>query len=261
VRINGARIHYEREGDGPPVVFLHAGVADSRMWDPQVADFAKHFNVIRPDQRGFGESELPLAPWSPVADLLSLIEQLSLKRAHVIGCSMGGALAIDFALNHPERVLSLVLVGSAIGGFTFRPEHAHLFAEASAARQAGDLAVLNEAMMYLFLDGPERPRGYVAKPLRKLFLDMNGIAVRADFEKAPSEDPDPLAVRRLHEIDAPTLVVVGDKDVPTVLEAADLLVNSIPNVHKAVIQDAAHLPNLEHPEEFNRVVLDFLLTE
>jgi pimeloyl-ACP methyl ester carboxylesterase len=259
VRINGARIHYEREGDGLPVVFLHAGVADSRMWDPQVAEFAKHFDVIRPDQRGFGDSELPPAPWSPVADLLSLIDQLSLKRAHVIGCSMGGALAIDFALNHPERTLSLVLVGSAIGGFTFRPEHAHLFAEASAARQAGDLAALNEAMMYLFLDGPERPRGYVAKPLRKLFLDMNGIAVRADFERAPSEDPDPLAVRRLHEIEAPTLVVVGDKDVPTVLQAADLLMKSIPNVHKAVIQDAAHLPNLEHPEEFNRIVLDFLL--
>lgn len=231
------------------------------MWDPQVAEFAKHFDVIRPDQRGFGESDLPPVPWSPVADLVSLVDQLELEPAHVVGCSMGGALAIDFALNHPERILSLVLVGSAVGGFTFRPEHAHLFAEASAARQAGDLAALNHAMMYLFLDGPERPRGYVAEPIRKLFLDMNGIGVRADFEKAPSEDPDPLAVRRLHEIAAPTLVVVGDKDVPTVLEAADLLMNSVPNVRKAVIHDAAHLPNLEHPEEFNRIVLDFLLAD
>jgi 3-oxoadipate enol-lactonase len=261
VRINGARIHYEREGDGPPVVFLHAGVADSRMWDPQVASFAKHFNVVRPDQRGFGDSELPPQTWSPVDDLLSLMDQLELPPAHVVGCSMGGAVAIDFALEHPERTSKLVLVGSAIGGFTFRPEHAHVFAEASAARKAGDLKALNKAMMHLFLDGPERPRGYVAEPLRKLFLDMNGIAVRADFEKAPSEDPNPLAVRRLHEIDAPTLVVVGDKDLPTVLEAADLLMNSIPNVRKAVIVDAAHLPNLEHPEEFNRIVLDFLLAD
>ena len=112
MRINGARVHYEREGAGPPVVFLHAGVADSRMWDPQVAEFAKHFDVIRPDQRGFGESDLPPVPWSPVADLVSLIDQLELEPAHVVGCSMGGALAIDFALNHPERILSLVLVGS-----------------------------------------------------------------------------------------------------------------------------------------------------
>ena len=261
MKINGARIHYEREGDGLPVVFLHAGVADSRMWEPQVVDFAKHFDVIRPDQRGYGDSELPPQPWSPVGDLLAIVDQLQLKPPHVVGCSMGGAVAIDFALEHPERISKLVLVGSAIGGFTFRPEHAHVFAEAAAARKAGDLQALNEAMMHLFLDGPERPRGHVAEPLRKLFLDMNGIAVRADFEKAPAEDPDPLAVRRLHEIHAPTLVVVGDKDVPTVLEAADLLMNSIPNVRKAVIEDAAHLPNLEHPQEFNRIVLVFLLAD
>jgi pimeloyl-ACP methyl ester carboxylesterase len=259
VRINGARIHYEREGHGPHVVLLHAGVADLRMWEPQVAAFAKHFDVIRPDQRGFGDSELPPNPWSPLADLLSLMDQLSLESAHLVGCSMGGALAIDFALDHPERTSKLVLVGSAIGGFTFKPEHAHLFAEASAARAAGDLDALNEAMLHLFLDGPERPRGYVAEPLRKLFLDMNGHALRVDFEKAPTKEPDPVAVRRLHEIDAPTLVVVGDKDVPTVMEAADLLMNSIPDVQKTVIEDAAHLPNLEHPDEFNRAVLDFLV--
>ena len=261
MRIIGARIHYEREGEDPPIVFLHAGVADLRMWEPQVEAFAKHFDVIRLDQRGFGESELPPKPWSPVADLLSLIDQLSLEPAHVVGCSMGGALAIDFALENPERISKLVLVGSAIGGFTFRPEHAHVFAEASAARKAGDLEALNQAMLHLFLDGPGRPRGYVAEPLRKLFLDMNGHALRADFDKAPTKDPDPLAVRRLHEIDAPTLVVVGDQDVPTVLEAADLLMNSIPDVRKAVIDDAAHLPNLEHPDEFNRVVVDFLLAQ
>jgi len=258
MRINGARIHYKREGAGAPIVFLHAGIADSRMWDPQVASFAKQFDVIRPDQRGFGDSELPPQPWSPVADLLSLTEMLSLEPANLVGCSMGGALAIDYALHHPYRVRKLVLVGSAIGGFAFRPEHAHVFSEASAARKAGDLHALNEAMLYLFLDGPERPRGYVRQPLRKIFLDMNGIAIRADFESAPTKDPDPLAIRRLHEINAPTLVVVGDKDVPTVLEAADVLMSSIPDVRKAVIHDAAHLPNMEHPEEFNRIVLEFL---
>jgi len=257
MRINGARIHYEREGSGPPVVFLHAGIADHRMWEPQVSAFATSFDVVRPDQRGFGDSELPPRPWSPVADLLSLMDQLALKSSHLVGCSMGGAVAIDFALAHPDRISKLVLVGSAIGGFAFRPEHAPLFAEVASARNAGDVQALNEAMLHLFLDGPERPRGYVLQPLRDLFLDMNGQALRSDFDNAPPEH-DALAVRKLHEIAAPTLVVVGDKDVPTVLEAADLLMNSIPNVWKAVIQDAAHLPNLEHPEECNRLVLDFL---
>jgi len=255
--LNGARIHYERTGAGFPVIFLHAGIADSRMWEPQVGAFEKEYDMIRPDQRGFGKSEMPPGPWSPVEDLLALIDELGLKPGHLVGCSMGGSFAIDFALDHPDRISKLVLVGSAIGGFTFRPEHAHQFAEASAARKAGDLDALNEAMLYLFLDGPERPRGYVAEPLRALFLDMNATAVHADFEKAPPAQ-NVLAIRRLREISAPTLVVVGNKDVPTVLEAADLLADSIPNARKAVIKDAAHLPNLEHPGEFNRLVLDFL---
>ena len=255
--LHGARIHYERSGTGFPVIFLHAGIADSRMWEPQARVFEEEFDVIRPDQRGFGRSDMPPGPWSPVEDLLALIDELGLKPAHLVGCSMGGSVAIDFALDHPDRISKLVLVGSAIGGFAFRPEHAHLFAEASTARKAGNLEALNEAMLYLFLDGPERPRGYVAEPLRTLFLDMNAIAVRADFEKAPPAQ-NMLATRRLHEITAPTLVVVGDKDVPTVLEAADLLAGSIPNARQAIIRDAAHLANLEHPEAFNRLVLDFL---
>jgi pimeloyl-ACP methyl ester carboxylesterase len=255
--LNGARIHYERSGAGFPMIFLHAGIADSRMWEPQARAFEWEFDVIRPDLRGFGKSEMPPVPWSPVEDLLALIDELGLKPAHLVGCSMGGSIAIDFALDHPDRISKLVLVGSAIGGFTFRPEHAHLFGDASAARKAGDLDALNQAMLHLFLDGPERPRGCVGEPLRNLFLDMNAIAIRADFEKAPPAQ-NLLAIRRLHEITAPTLVIVGDKDVPTVLEAADVLADSIPNARKAIIKDAAHLPNLEHPEEFNGLVLDFL---
>src|SRR6266850_501646 len=92
-RINGARIHYERDGSGFPVILLHAGVADSRMWAPQVQAFAQLFDVIRPDMRGFGGSELPPGPWDPRADLLGLMDELHLKPAHLVGCSMGGALA------------------------------------------------------------------------------------------------------------------------------------------------------------------------
>jgi pimeloyl-ACP methyl ester carboxylesterase len=256
--INGARIHYERAGDGLPVIFLHAGVADLQMWAPQVTPFANDFDFIRLDQRGFGESELPPVSWSPVEDLLSIMDELALKPAHLVGCSMGGATAIDFALEHPARLSKLVLVGSAIHGLSGRREHAHLFDESAAARKAGDLAALNEALMHLTLDGPARPRGYVAEPLRKLFLDMNKRQVSSDFEKAPSKWSDPPAATRLNEITAPTLVVVGNRDLPNVLEAADLLVESIPHASKVVIDDAAHFPNLEHPEEFNGIVLDFL---
>lgn len=256
--INDARIHYERAGAGLPVIFLHAGIADLRMWQPQATAFAKDFDVIRLDQRGFGESELPPGSWSPVEDLLAIMNELDLKPAHLVGCSMGGADAIDFALEHAERLSKLVLVGSAVHGRSGRPEHRHLYAEEAAARKAGNLNALKEALMYLTLDGPDRPRGYVAKPLRSLFLDMTNRLLSSDFENAPSRWSDPPAATRLSEITASTLVVVGDKDLPGVLENSDLLVESIPHARKAVIHDAAHLPNLEHPEDFNRIVLDFL---
>lgn len=155
----------------------------------------------------------------------------------------------------------MVLVGSAVHGLSGRPEHAHLYAQSAAARKAGDLDALREALMYLTLDGPARPRGYVAEPLRSLFLDMNKHQLSSDFEKAPPRWSDPPAAKRLGDITASTLVVVGDEDSPNVLWAADLLMDSIPHASKAVIHDAAHLPNLEHPKEFNRIVLDFLAAD
>ncbi|HET9781377.1 MAG TPA: alpha/beta fold hydrolase [Candidatus Dormibacteraeota bacterium] len=259
--INGARIHYEREGEGMPVIFLHAGIADSRMWQPQLKDFAKHFDVVCPDTRGFGQSELPHVRWSEIADVLALIDHLGLKPAHFVGCSLGSAIAMDFAIQHAERLSKLVVVGPSIGGAHFGKNYPEVFAEVRAADEAGDLDALNLAEMHLFLDGPRRPHGYVKGAVRELFLDMNGKNFGVDFTKAPTDDLAPPAIERLHEITAPTLVVVGDEDVPPVFDAAEILMEKVPHARKVVIHDAAHLPNLEHPDEFNRVVLDFLLED
>ncbi|MFI5281668.1 MAG: alpha/beta fold hydrolase [Candidatus Dormibacterales bacterium] len=258
--IHGARIHYERSGQGLPVIFLHAGIADLRMWEPQVEAFAGHFDVILLDMRGFGESELPPVRWSPVADLMAFMDQLELKPAHLVGCSLGGSLAIDFALDHPERISKLVLVGSAIGGADFGKKYPELWAEVKAADEANDLDAVNRAEMHLFLDRPRRPQGYVKQPLRDLFLDMNGRNFDSDFKSAPTDDLDPRAAGRLGEITAPTLVVVGDEDVPPVFDCVELLMESVRHARKVVIHDAAHLPNLEDPRAFNRLVLEFLLS-
>jgi 2-hydroxy-6-oxonona-2,4-dienedioate hydrolase len=258
--LNGARIHYERAGSGIPVIMLHAGVADHRMWQPQVAPFSKDFDVITPDMRGFGESTLPTGPWSGADDVEALIDELELKPAHVVGCSIGGSVAIDFALQHPERISRLVVVGPGVSGMKMDEKHESLWQEVVEADKAGDMDALNRAEMYLWLDG-RRPRGYVKEPLRRLFLDMNGGNLDNDFEASPRQQLEPPAVDRLQEITAPTLVVVGDADLPTIFDAVDLLTEKLPNARKVVIQDAAHLPNLEHPEEFNRAVLDFLLED
>jgi 3-oxoadipate enol-lactonase len=259
VELNGARIHYRRSGAGFPVVFLHAGVADSRMWEPQAAGLGDHFDVITPDMRGYGESELPPEAWSPTADVLALMEALGLRDApHIVGCSIGGGVAIDFALEHPDRVSKLVLVGAGVGGLMVGDENDPIYAEVTAAEEAKDIEALNEAEMKLWLVGPGRAAGHVDKKLRDLFLDMNGIALRSDFKSAPRHALDPPAAGRLGDIKAPTLVVVGDHDLPEVHETAAVLVSKIRGARTARIQDAAHLPNLEHPDQFNRLVLDFL---
>jgi 3-oxoadipate enol-lactonase len=259
VQLNGARIHYKRSGAGFPVVFLHAGVADSRMWESQAEGLSKHFDVITPDMRGFGDSELPAEAWSPIADVLALMDALGLRQApHLVGCSIGGSTAIDFILEHPERVSKLVLVGAGVSGQPYDDQYDHLFAEVEAADKAKDMPALNEAEMKLWLVGPGRTASHIDKRLRDLFLDMNGRSLASDWESAPKQKIDPPAFGRLGDITAPTLIVVGDHDLPDVQETADLLTSKIRGARKAVIHDAAHLPNLEHPDEFNRLLIDFL---
>jgi pimeloyl-ACP methyl ester carboxylesterase len=192
VQLNGARIHYRRSGAGFPVVFLHAGVADSRMWEPQAAGLGKHFDVITPDMRGCGESDLPAQSWSPTADVLALMDALDLRQApHLVGCSIGGRTVIDFAIEHPERVSKLVLVAAGVSGLTHGDEHDDLYAEVIAADKAKDLVAMNEAEMKLWLVGPGRTPAHIDKRLRDLFLDMNARGLELDWDSAPTQHLDP----------------------------------------------------------------------
>jgi pimeloyl-ACP methyl ester carboxylesterase len=259
LQVDGAHIHYRRSGAGFPVVFLHAGVADSRMWEPQVAGLSDYFDVITPDMRGFGESEPPSHAWSPTADILALMDALGLRDApHLVGCSIGGRTAIDFTLEHPDRVSKLVLVGAGVSGQENGDENDSLYAEIIAAEKAKDLDAMNVAEMKLWLVGPGRSVTHVDQRLRDLFLDMNGRALQNYSANAPMKKGEPPAVGRLGEIKAPTLVIVGDHDLPDIQKTADLLASTISGARKVLVQDAAHLPNLEHPKEFNRLLLDFL---
>jgi len=198
------------------------------MWAPQAAGLDDHFDVITPDMRGYGESELPATAWSPVADVLALMDVLRIREApHLVGCSIGGGVAIDFALEHPERVSKLVLVGAGVSGQPHDHKYDDLYTDVDAAEETNDLAVLNEAEMRLWLVGPGRTAGQVDQRLRDLFLDMNGISLKSDFASAPTQKINPPAFGRLEEIKAPTLVVVGDEDLSEIRDTADLLVSKI----------------------------------
>jgi pimeloyl-ACP methyl ester carboxylesterase len=112
--VNGARIYYEVAGEGEPLVLVHAGIADSRMWEGQLPAFADRYRVIRHDMRGFGMTAMVEGPFSHHEDLRALLDSLDVERAHLVGCSMGGGAVLDFALEYPQSIGNLVLVGSAV---------------------------------------------------------------------------------------------------------------------------------------------------
>jgi pimeloyl-ACP methyl ester carboxylesterase len=256
---NGARLHYEIAGAGEPLVLVHAGIADGRMWDGQVARFARRYRVVRYDMRGFGRSAIVEGPYAHHEDLRTLLDSLGIERAFLVGCSMGGRTIIDFALEHPGRVRALVLVGSALGGFDAGEDPPKQWEELVAAEDAGDLGRVSELEVQIWVDGPYRGPDGVDSAVRDLVREMNLIALKNEASGLGDERPlEPPAVNRLVEIQVPTLVIVGDLDRPEIIEAADLLQKRIPRARRAVIPGTAHLPNLERPQGFNRVVLEFL---
>ncbi len=256
---NGARLYYEIVGDGEPLVLVHAGIADRRMWDGQLAAFAGRYRVIRYDLRGFGRSAMVEGPFSHHEDLRALLGSLGIERAFLVGCSLGGRTIIDFALEHPGRVRALVLVGSAVSGFEAGGDPPEQWEDLVAADAAGDLEQVSELEVQIWVDGPYRGPDRVDPGVRDLVRRMNLIALRnEELGVGDERQPEPPAVNRLGEITVPTLVIVGDLDRQRTVSSADLLEESLPNERKVVTSGTAHLPNIELPEEFNRIVLGFL---
>ena len=262
--LNGTELAYDLSGDGFPVVLVHAGVGDRRLWDPQAGVFAEQYLVVRPDLRGFGESPLPGGPFSYVDDLNALLDHLGIDRAALVGNSFGGKVVIDFALAHPDRVAALVLVDSALSGHESWAASEAFDEEEDALLDAGRLDDAVELNLRTWVDGTGRDAAEVPEDLRRRVAEMQRRAfeiVVPAFEASPPPGPvgwvEPPAATRLGEIGAPALVVVGSYDVEEFRAISDRLAEEIPGARKAVLP-AAHLPALERPDEFNRLVLDFL---
>lgn len=259
--INGAQIYYDIAGEGDPFVMIHAGVADHRQWNNEFAHFSKQYRVLRYDMRGYGKSEPVDAEFTNLDDLVALLEYLKMDQPLILmGCSMGGGLAMDFALAHPERAKALILVGSAPGGLELDTPDSPKFAEAEQAYNAGDWDLLAEIETQIWFDGTDRTPEQVNPTMRQLAYEMNRTALEHEAKQLGKRLPNlpAPAVGRLGELKLPALVIVGTQDTPYILAAADYIVEHIPSVQKATIEDAAHLPNMEHPDEFRRIVTEFL---
>ena len=263
IAANGARLYVEQQGTGEPLVLLHAGIADRRQWDDQLPDFASSFAVTRYDHRGWGRSEAPAGPVAFHEDLYALLSALGIERAHVLGISMGGTFAIDFALSHPQMVSSLILVDSWLSGFSVPASEAEqaIWAAFEAALNEGQLDRANELETDLKLVGIYRTPDMVDAQTRQRLRALHRPAFDRLAEREamqPWLKPEPPSAERLGEISAPTLVVYGDLDVPAVPLIAAKLGSEIRNAEVVCMRGTAHVPNMEQPREFNGAVLDFL---
>jgi 3-oxoadipate enol-lactonase len=262
--LNGTTIGYDEAGDGPPVLLLHAGVGDRRLWDGQMGALSARHRVVRQDLRGFGESAIPGGPFSNVEDVRALLDHLGIDRTALVGNSFGGRVALDFALVHPGRTSALVLVDAALSGYEGSAFLDRFDEEEEALLDDGKLDEAVGLNLRTWLDGPERDAAPVTPELRARVAEMQRSSfetlVRA-YEGSPKPGPvgwaEPPAAVRLGEVAAPTLVVVGTLDQPDFRVISKRLADEIPDAESAELE-AAHLPALERPDEFNSIVLDFL---
>jgi pimeloyl-ACP methyl ester carboxylesterase len=262
--LGSVELIYGRAGLGPAVVFIHAGIADRRMWDAQIDAFSEEFTTIRYDMRGFGESRIPNDPFSFKGDLVAFLDNLKLRAAYLVACSMGAAVALQMAIEEPERVAGLVLVGAGTPGVV--PDDGYYeppeWEEAEAAFKSGDLDRATKLEVEIWLGGYGRSIEDVPTAVREAVLQMNREAAESEVRRNELEQrPDPGVGTRLDEVRCPTLVMVGANDLPDLIWGAEYLAANIADAEHVTIPDAAHLPNIEHPVLFNRTVITFLQSQ
>ena len=255
VAVNGGSLYYETLGKGAPVILIHGGFGDRRMWDAQMEPLSQAFRVIRYDHRGFGKSSAPDKPYSPVADLVALMEHLELKRANLVGNSMGGTLALDFALLQPSLAGAVVVVASTAGGYPAPEEDIKKMNEVlGVAKDKGPSAAVP-----LWLQHPMvglASRHPTAGPLLRTMVEDNQKMFLA--EHWPQEPMTPPAYERLAGLNANVLFVVGDQDIASVRNGAEASAARIKKSKVVTIKDADHLPQMEHPEVLNKLLVEYI---
>lgn len=254
--VPGGTIAYEDAGRGRPIVLLHEGIVDRRMWNREFPLFARDHRVVRYDLRGYGGSAPATSKFSPVEDLVALVDHLGMTRPVIVGPSVGGKIAIDLTLAHPDKVGALLLVAPGYSGMdydqvpggkaTFERDEA-LSKAAANAWAAGDLEQATENLRQLWasaLTGSALDlfRTMVRENVKEVFEERSG-----QFE---TRDGGPAAAR-LAEIHVPTRILVGDRDNPVMPHCANFLARGIAGATVELVPGADHLLNLSRPDLFD----------
>jgi len=263
IPVPGASLHVVDEGAGPPVVLLHAGIADLRSWDalaPRLV--AAGYRVVRYDGRGFGQSPTEDVEFSNRADLVAVLDGLGIGRAALVGNSRGGSLAFDTAIESPERVVAVVGVGAGLSGFDGGETADELPIieeyERVDAAEPFDAVALTAFEVGLWVDGPGQPADRVDPAIRDLVYAMNLPLNEPDHVAGTQVRLDPPAVERLAELHCPVLAVAGELDMSSVAVTARHLEAEAPDARAVVWPDVAHMIGMEQPERLATTIGDFL---
>jgi pimeloyl-ACP methyl ester carboxylesterase len=260
IKSGRAMLAAEVHGHGVPIVFLHARVADRRMWIHQARQVGAEHQAIAYDRRGFGETTAAAEDFSSVDDLIAVIESVAGgSPALLIACSQGGGLALDAALQYPAYVRGMVLIAPSVSG---APALSHpaliddLLSRLANAEANRDIEEAISIRKRLWLDGPFEPDGRVDGEVQSLFNEMNSVAL--GLPPTGTNTDKALAYERLKDVSVPTLVICGDLDLPAIQERSRYVAQTVPNGKFIQISGAAHLPSLEQPQEVTNLIIEFI---
>lgn len=255
ISVSEGNLYCESDGSGRAVVFIHGFSLDSRMWDNQFHIFSQRFQAIRYDVRGFGKSTLPTGHYDHGDDLARLLSTLGVNVAAVVGLSMGGAIAVNFVISHPEMVSAIVLADSSIGYMQPSREAVSFGRKIRLEEEREYLDSVKRLWLADDIFKPAFQNTNLRNAITAMVNDYSGYHWLHENPVARIDTAYMLEVRR---IEAPAMVIVGEKDVSKHQRVADLLSRNIPGARKELIGGAGHMCNMEKPEAFNDLVLSFL---
>ena len=259
VAVPGSSLFYEAAGEGAPVILLHGGNLDRRMWDAEFEFLRQHYRVIRYDGRGYGRSGRVDTTFAAHDDLLVLMDSLALPRATLIGLSLGGRISIDFALAHPDRVDRLVLAGPGISGGKWAEDGDTVWLK-DARRAVAEKDSMGLALAWLqsaYIRTALRDSA-MATRVRQVVVENASFWMDLIRMNDPEREAEPPAAGRLAELRAPVLLLVGEEDTPFIQDVARAIAAQAPNVRRIDFPGVGHMVNLEAPERFREAVLEFL---
>ena len=263
--VPGGRLHVVDDGDPshPPIVLLHAGIADLRAWDEMVSPLVEGgYRVVRYDARGFGGSTTEDVEFSNRADVIAVLDGLRIGQAALVGNSRGGQIAFDTAIEFPDRVVAVVGVGAGLGGFDGEstPEEVALFQQMEALEEAAtpDPDAIADIDVRVWVDGPGQPVTRVPAEIRERVRAMDVPRYAPGHISGRPIPLDPPAAARLTDLACPVLAVAGALDVSDVAQTARHLGANAPDARAVILPGVAHMIGMEVPEELAARIIEFL---